>query len=501
MKKNKTKNTHYFAGLMAFAVVLVTAIVITSFFNFDTVAEKEPEFEQKIENLMNSGGLNSALWSITVRDKNNKKVYEINSNKLMTPASNLKLVSSAAILNVLGPKYKYKTNIYGKGALKDGIWKGDIYVVGSGDPTISGTEYGGERFYVFRKLTEQLKEYGIEKIEGDLIFNDGLFDRQLIPKGWLWDDLSYYYAVPLSALSFNNNCVDLEVRAKGPVGSRPSISWFPFDTDYVSFVNEQLITNKSFGFDESYQRELGSNTYVLRSNLPRGFVEGESLSVNDPTEFFADTFKKYIESQNILVSGNWLTDHNLKSFNEKYTLLASHKSKPVSELLKRVNKKSDNFYTEQLFKTASAKRYQAQGSTELGIAMVKDLFGKLNVDSDELHLMDGSGLSPNNLISTSQMTEMLIQMKNHKHFDAYEDSLSVAGIDGSLNGRFSRSIIKNKFKGKSGYIEGTRAISGYLTTSKGKKLAVSIITNHFIGKPYTVDRIHKGILETIYRKF
>lgn len=500
MKQFFKNNSLRFSLLTVFLIALSLA-----FFNcvFYGNAQQEATLKEKINNLIEQSSLKDSFWSISIRDEDNKLIYDLNSSKLVTPASNLKVLSSAAVLDELGSDFRFTTKIYAKGQNVDGNWNGDIYFVGSGDPSINGKAYGGERFYVFKDLVKQLKAAGIKSIKGDLIANDGFFDRKFLPDGWLWDDLSYYYAAPLGALSFNNNCVDLEIKATGGPGGRPEVTWFPFNTNLVTVVNEQIITPKNYGFEENYERELGTNTIVIRSSLPAGFKEAEAIAIKDPTAFAADTFKKFLESEGIKLSGKVLQEHSFPDFfnNADFTLLASHQSLPLSELLKEVNKNSNNFYIEMLLKSAAAHHFKSQGSTKLGISLIENLCKKLEIESSKMHLNDASGLSPNNLVTTGLLSELLVKMKKHPSFNTYKKSLSEGGVDGSLGGRFGQGPLKSKFIGKTGYITGTRAITGYLKTSRNKDLVVSIVTNHFTDKVYVVDSLHQSLLEAIYANY
>ncbi|MDZ7682449.1 MAG: D-alanyl-D-alanine carboxypeptidase/D-alanyl-D-alanine-endopeptidase [Fodinibius sp.] len=375
---------------------------------------------------------------------------------------------------------------------------GDILIRGAGDPSISGAFYRDDRFYVFDKFFNALYSQGIRKVSGNLIGNDAYFDQQAYPEGWSWQDLSFYYGVEISALSFNNNAVDLTVYARGDVGETPEIEWFPFDTDYVDFVNEQVIAPQHTEYDEFYQRLLGTNTILLRSKLPKGYIEKESLSVNNATMFFLDTFKKYLEDGGISVTGRIINDSKSQEWTgSKYSVLAEHQSVPLRELLKRVNKKSDNFYTEMLLKTMAAEHFDAAGSTELGISLVKDFAASMAMDTARVELVDGSGMAPSTLLTVSGLSKMLINMRDHPHFATYKKSLSVSGIDGSLQYRFGPKL-KQKMYGKTGYVSGVRSLSGYMETATGQTVAVSVVANNYTGKTAYIDYVQEQIIRQIY---
>jgi D-alanyl-D-alanine carboxypeptidase/D-alanyl-D-alanine-endopeptidase (penicillin-binding protein 4) len=455
----------------------------------------------EIKQIIDDSRADHAFWSVIVRDTTGKILTGYNHDKLVRPASNLKLLTSAAILDELGPDYRYSTKMYGWGEQQGDTWKGDIIIRGAGDPSISGDFYHDDRFYVFEKMFKALKDRGIKKIDGNLIGNDSFFDQQPYPEGWSWQDLSFYYGVEISALSFNNNAVDLTVYADGEVGDTPDIEWFPFDTDYVEFVNEQVITPPGTEYDEFYRRLLGTNTILLRSKLPREYLEKESLSIKNASGFFLDTFKKYLSDGGIQLNGRIIVDSQPQNWKQKsYSLLAEHQSVPLRQLLAQVNKESDNFYTEMLLKTMAAEHFNAAGSTELGISLVKDFAESMHMDTSRVELVDGAGMAPSTLLTVQDLSQMLVEMRNHPYFETYKNSLSVAGVDGSFKNRLG-SELKRKFFGKTGYVSGVRSLSGYLKTASGQLLIVSVVTNNYAEKTSYIDYLQEKIVRTLYKTF
>lgn len=443
-----------------------------------------------------------AFWSVIVRDSTGRILEGYNFDKLVQPASNLKLLSSAAILDELGEDYTYKTKMYGFGYQEGGTWQGDIIIEGVGDPSISGTFYNDDRFHVFDKFFTAIDTLGIRKISGDLIGNTAYFDQQAYPKGWSWEDLSFYYGVEISALSFNENAVDLTVVADDGVGETPEIRWFPFDTDYVNFINEQVITPQNTEYDEFYRRILGTNTIILRSKVPQNYVEKESLSVLNAPMYFMDTFKKYLSDGGISLGGRIIIDEQMPdNGDDDYSLLSMHESVPVGKMLTEINKESSNFYTEMMLKTAAAEHYDVQGSTELGLALIKDFAVSMQMDTTKIELNDGSGMAPATLLNPEDLTGMMVKMQHRDDFDTYKKSLSLAGIDGSLQHRFKDTPLYKKIYGKTGYVSGVRALSGYMTAATGKPLIFSIVTNNHTEKTSYIDSIHESILLQIYEKY
>ncbi|NGP76865.1 D-alanyl-D-alanine carboxypeptidase/D-alanyl-D-alanine-endopeptidase [Balneolaceae bacterium YR4-1] len=457
-----------------------------------------PDVVQTIEN----SEAYDAFWSVIVRDSTGRILEGYNFDKLVQPASNLKLLSSATILDELGEDFTYKTRMLGFGYQEGGTWQGDIIIEGVGDPSISGTFYNEDRFHVLEKFYTAIDTLGIRKISGNLIGNTAYFDQQPYPKGWSWEDLSFYYGVEISALSFNENAVDLTVVADNAVGETPEIRWFPFDTDYVNFINEQVITPSNTEYDEFYRRILGTNTIILRSKVPQNYVEKESLSVLNAPMYFMDTFKKYLNDGGISLGGRIIIDEQVpETDDDDYTMLSMHESVPVGKMLAEINKESSNFFTEMMLKTAAAEHYDVQGTTDLGLTLIKDFAASMQMDTTKIELNDGSGMAPATLITPEDLTSLMVKMQNRSDFDTYKKSLSLAGIDGSLQHRFKGTPLYKKIYGKTGYVSGVRALSGYMTADTGKPLIFSIITNNHTEKTSYIDSLHESILLQIYEKY
>lgn len=474
-----------------FTLVLFTITPYTSF---------SQQFDH-VRDIIDRSHASSAFWSVMVRDSNGEVIYDYNSEKLIRPASNLKLVTSAAFLEKMGSDYTFETTLYGTGEQDGNRWSGDLYIRGSGDPSINGKAYD-DPLFLFERWFSVLDSMGVHVVDGNIVGHDGYFDDVPYPRGWEWDDLSYFYAPEISALSFNMNVVDLEVLANGRPGSKPTITWFPFDTPYVQFVNEQQITPRGTRFDESYRRELGSNRIYLRSTLPEGYYETEPLSVHNPSRFFVDTFKRYLERQGIAVRGQLLlsrepVDWSAPGFSE----LDTHQSKPLHTMITRLNRESDNFYAEMLLKNLASIEYGVPGSTELGLKVVKNFMNTNGFDTTAVILRDASGMAPASLLRTSELNQFLYDVQSKPYFQYYVNSLSVGSINGTLRYRFHNNSVSDNFMGKTGFLSGVRSLSGYLDTRNGERLIVTIATNNYTVRTAVVDLIHERILNYFYSNY
>lgn len=455
----------------------------------------------RIADIIEQSRASNAFWAVQVRDSSGTLIENYNGDKLIRPASNLKLVSSAAFLEYLGQDYRFETTLYGRGEQQGNRWRGDLIVRGTGDPSING-EFYDDPLFLFEKWYAVLDSMGITVVDGNLIGHEGFFDDVPYPRGWEWDDLSYYYAPEISALSFNFNVVDLEVLADGEPGTTPRIEWSPMNTPYVQFINEQMITPRGTRFNESYRRELGTNTIYLRSTLPQGYYETEPLSVHNPALYFVDTFKRYLQMRGIDVRGQRLTDRSDYDWDAgAFTVIDTHISEPLSEMVKWLNTESDNFYTEMLLKTVAAERTGLQGSTELGLEQLKEFMSSHRFDTTAVILRDGSGMAPATLLKTDDLNRFLFEIQKKPWFDSFYNSLPVSGYNGTLRHRFRNSPVVDGFNGKTGFVSGVRALSGYLTTSSGQTVVVTVATNNYAVRTAVVDLIHERIIEFVHNAY
>lgn len=478
--------------------LLCNTIVFVLCFFAGGLSPLEAQVSRSLQGIIEDGAASSSFFAVVVSDSSGRIVENYNGDKLIRPASIHKLVTSAAYLHVLGPEYRYSTILYGIGEQRGDTWVGDILVKGSGDPTIND-DFFDDPFHLFEEWVQMFDSLGINRIDGNIIGNDSYFDDIPYPRGWEWDDLSYYYGVEVNALSFNKNVVNLEVLADGDIGSTPEIQWFPFNTPFVDFINEQIITPPGTTFDESYRRLLGTNTIILRSSLPRGYYETEPLSITHASLYFIDTMKRYLELRGIQVGGQLITDRQPRNWsNPEYHVFHVHHSVPLYEILKEKNQNSDNFYSEMLLKTIAAERYATEGSTELGIQAVRQFLHSAGVDTNYVRMRDGSGMAPANLIRANELNHLLYELKSMDHFGFFFDSLASAGNSGTLQYRFQNSPIRGKFHGKTGFVSGVRAISGYMTTRHNHEIVITIVTNNYTQNTGVIDGVHQRILEYLY---
>jgi len=236
-----------------------------------------------------------------------ESIFAHNEHKLFISASNMKIFTTAVSLLNLGPNFRYKTPIYYSGTIKNGVLYGDIVIQGSGDPTIAPRFSNGDSRLFFRAWTDSIVAKGITQIDGDIIGDESYFQTEPLGYGWQWDDLPFWYAAQISALSFNDNCIDVSVVADNEIGKAPSVDLSP-PTNYFTIDNSAIITGPDSVRTLYLTRPRLQNILQVRNKIPINKPKyEESISVEDPAKFFVTVFKEVLNEEGIKVQGGLKT--------------------------------------------------------------------------------------------------------------------------------------------------------------------------------------------------
>lgn len=458
----------------------------------------------RIDEILDNEVFDDAYWGALVVDLNTgRTLYERNAMRRFIPASNMKLVSTAAALDALGPDYRYVTRLYADGPVENGTLRGSLVVRGSGDPTFGGRYTGGDLTLVLRQWADALEEQGIRRITGGVVGDDDVFDDVHLGEGWSWDDLVWYYAAEISGLQFNEGTVEVKVHGTTP-GERARITVEP-DNGYVQLINETTTTDGG-SIREGYRRNLGANVFNITTTVPAGKVEEEALSVVNPTEYFVRTFKAVLNRRGIEVEGEAIDvdTWGQRPVYDRMRQLATHTSPPLSAITGETNTESNNLYAEHLLRTLGAERYEgdeyAIGSARAGVAATEPFLNRLGIDPNSLRIADGSGLSAMNRLTPYAIVTLLKGMKEHPNplvWDAYYKSLAVGGYTGTIKGRYSTGDARGNVRAKTGYISGARTLSGYVEADSGHLIAFSLMCNHYSVRTSRVNRAQDEIVELL----
>ncbi|APF18905.1 D-alanyl-D-alaninecarboxypeptidase/D-alanyl-D-al anine-endopeptidase [Caldithrix abyssi DSM 13497] len=447
--------------------------------------QKVNKLNEQINFLISDPSLHNAHIGIYIEAlKDGRVLYARNPFKLMIPASNMKLFTTAAALIKLGPAFKFTTQITYTGSIKDSILYGNLLIKGSGDPSISGRFYGGDRLAVFKQWADSLKSRGIREIKGQIIGDARLFKAPKLAEGWNWDDESFWYAAKISALAYNDNCVDLAIFPDSLAGKTVQVRLFP-EYSKVKIINKAITVDRPGQAELKISRLQGKNTIVIEGAMSvNADTVRESITVENVDQFFLDILAQTFEQQGIeLSSGVRLLNEEETFPEDSLKMLFSFHSPPLSEIIKVINKRSHNFYTEQLLKTMGAV-FKGEGSFEAGAAVVREFLNSIGVADEHFINVDGSGLSRKNFVAPIATATLLRYMYYHPDFQYYLNSLPAAGIDGTISDRMIGTRAQGKVHAKTGYVGHVRALSGYVNPEgKNPLLFVLMFNNYSVPTP------------------
>jgi serine-type D-Ala-D-Ala carboxypeptidase/endopeptidase (penicillin-binding protein 4) len=402
-------------------------------------------------------------------------LYALNAEKNLTPASTLKLVTTAAALDAFGPAARLRTTAETAGRL-DGLGRvlGDLYLVGRGDANLSGRFTEGRVTAAFEEMAEQLWAAGVRRVEGRVVGHEGMFAGERRGGDWAWEDLVWWYGAEVSALSFNDNSADLLVRPGERPGDPVWVERNPASSYYG--VSSTAVTAAA-GTEPALTlaRDFGTNLIRISGAYPAGAREWRgSVALEDPARYAATVFAEVLERRGIRVSGAAAATRDPLPAGAR--VLASHEGPPMAEVVKAVNKPSQNLHAELLLRLLGARK--GDGSAAAGQAAVGEFLRRVGVRPDSWSLVDGSGLSRSDLVTAHELAALLVAMDRHPHARAFRESLPIAGVDGTLKARMRGTAAEGRVTAKTGTLRQAAALAGYVTTRGGSRLAFALAANH-----------------------
>jgi serine-type D-Ala-D-Ala carboxypeptidase/endopeptidase (penicillin-binding protein 4) len=428
-----------------------------------------------------------------------KTVFEYNPDKSLIPASILKIVTSSAALEMLGPEYTFRTSIGYTGSLnrRSGKLIGDIIIKGGGDPALGSNRFDNYYAGFTDNWTAEINKLGIRKITGRVITDDSYYDYLPVPAKWLWEDAGNYYGAGAYGLSVFDNTYEIHFRTS-PDSLKELISGITPEECRFEFTNWLVAAgtaDKGYVFAAPYSTNgwiagsvpVTQNDYVLNA------------SIADPPLIMAKVMDQKLKSSGISVSGMPTTTRLMQSgITGAVAPIGDIVSPPLKDIVNALNHESVNLYAEHLAKELG-KTFRNSGSTEAGVDVIKEFLSGTGINTEGIFIEDGSGLSPLDAINANAMAGLLLYMKNKgKFFNEFYSSLPEAGKEGTLKNHFSDPLFEGRMKAKSGSMTRVRSYAGYLTTLSGKKLIFCIIVNNFSGSHQEIISCIEEILkETI----
>jgi D-alanyl-D-alanine carboxypeptidase/D-alanyl-D-alanine-endopeptidase (penicillin-binding protein 4) len=466
------------------AIILALVVVQTA----ASARSEEPERQlaAELERAIEALGWDDDRWSVMVVSLDGgDTLFAHGAEESLAPASNLKLFTTAAALYFLRPEYRYSTFLAATGPVRDGVLRGDLYVYGTGDPTLS------DRFFesktaVWEALADSLEGLGIRRIDGSLVGDASYFAGPAVGNGWEMAYVTHTYAARASGLAFNDNIVTLRVTPGPGDGTPPEIQLIPGGV--VSLRNEATTAASGRSWIE-VERLSYESPIVVRGQIRTGSSAlWRAVPVVDPARFAVSVFREVLEDRGIAVESIRSVDDPSRSpitGRQAFApavdgagiveVLAVHRSPPLQEILEVINQRSHNLYAESVLRTVG-RVATGEGSVRGGRAAVAAVLQEAGPAGTAVHMDDGSGLSTEDRASARSIVELLAFMARSPYGDAYLETLPEAATSRGLR-RMQRTAAAANLRAKTGTIDRVSALSGYVTARNGERLAFSILSN------------------------
>jgi serine-type D-Ala-D-Ala carboxypeptidase/endopeptidase (penicillin-binding protein 4) len=445
-----------------------------------------------INKIINDPFFEKTLIAIDVFDLTDSvSLFRKNEKLLLRPASNMKLLTSAAALINLGEYYSFRTDLYHTGVVESDTLFGDIYVVGGFDPDFTIEDLDS--------LVGVIKSFGFKHISGGVYGDISKKDSMYWGKGWMWDDDPEPSAPYLSALNINDNSV--EVFVEGSENGSPAIVKLNPETKYVDILNSSVTVSSGSSGDLLITRDWVNkkNTVLISGKviktLPVDALENYSkVNILYPERYFVTLFNERLEQEGIYIE----KPIDIKRLDENSVYLVTI-YRSIDTVLSVVNKDSDNLSAEMLIYAMAYNDSGAPAIADDGLAAVKRLIDSIGFNSDDYSIADGSGVSHYNLVSAELIIETLkyIYYKQKGLFELFYNSLAVAGVDGTLRYRMKNTSAQNNVHAKTGTLNGVSNLSGYLTAKNGNLLAFSIMIQNYVDESSKARSFQNKICELL----
>jgi len=427
-----------------------------------------PQLNNELSNIIANANSNANVAVYVKSMKYGDALYARNIYQPLTPASTMKILTAEAALLYLGPEYHFSTQLLTDAkSVKNGVLQGNLYVVLSGDPSLTYND--------LYELMQTLRSHQITSIGGNVYIDNTAYDQSFYGPGWEWRDKKYCYAAPISASIINHNCLSFQVTPSQVPGQSAQVVGAP--KDFYPEIRNSIITTSGRSRACSVRLSTDESEIGLDGCIPRGHPWGIGYVVTDIPDYNRALFKSVLSQQGVNVYGRI----TFGSAPDDLSIVSTHTSKPLRGLINEMLKKSDNIIAGALFKKLGQLYTHQPGSWQNGSVAVTQILSKhAGVNIDGMRILDGSGLSADNLTTPSQMMQVL-DFAYHHYGTSYEfiSSLPIAGVDGTLKHRMGN--IARKVRAKTGTISGVVSLAGYVVSGDKEPLAFVIMINGMKG--------------------
>lgn len=443
----------------------------------------------RINSLLQERRANHAFWGVSIYDlEQDSLLFSRNAERGFLPASNQKLFTTAAALDLLGSTYRYETTLTFDGTTKDSVMQGDLRLNGSGDPTFGSTAL--RLTDPLRDWAERLAEMGVRRIEGRLIGDDEVFLDGFYPDGWSVNYLTrqkgQQMGVKAGGLSYRDNTVPVTVHATQP-GQPPEVYIQP--NGVLEFENRAVTSERWRGSTLLINRTFSTNRIVLTGSVARSYEGVRNVPVSDPTAFTLRIFEERLQQAGIETDLEIVDVDDLEAPSSEGEPLFVHLSPPLSEIVRVINKRSNNFYAEQVFRT-----YGWGGSARGGARRTETFLRRAGIDTRDLSINDGSGLSRKDLVTPQAVRELLVHMSEHPEGKAFRASLPRGG---ERNTTLSLRLGRTNVWAKTGSLAFVRGLSGYVERPDGSLVAFALFANNYTGPSYQITHTMDDLVQML----
>jgi len=438
--------------------------------------------EAQVTKMFGKQAYKHASVGVCVLDMNSsKKIVDLNTQLCIEPASVVKLVTTAAALEIFGPDHRFETRIEYTGKIENGILHGNLWIKGGGDPSLGSRQTGENPEAFMIQWVEAVKNAGIYEIDGNVLADASLFDDEPVSPYWLWEDMGNYYAPGIFGLAVFDNSFQLELKS-GAVGSKPEIvsvkpllPQLTIDNNLTA-VDNNLDSAYLYGAPYQWERRVFGTIPANRSHF---IIKGD---MPDPPGFLAGYFRDALVKSGVSVRGKaFSTRFPNEAVQEASTpskIVCRTPSIPLSQMIRIIHEKSDNLYTEYLLRHLALTVSNKPASARNGIQVVRNFWQKKGLDVSALYLSDACGLSPNDRVSAGFLAEMLSYMsQKSKYALIFKSSFPLAGLEGSVSGFLKGTTLEGKLRLKSGSFQSVTSYAGFYE-QQGKSYVVVLLVNY-----------------------
>jgi D-alanyl-D-alanine carboxypeptidase/D-alanyl-D-alanine-endopeptidase (penicillin-binding protein 4) len=453
------------------------------------------ELHSRISAVLTRAEFASAIIGVKVTSaQTGNVVFQENAHKLLRPASGMKVYTVATALDRLSPDYRFITSVYSR-TRPDfaGVIRGDLTVYGRGDPSLSFRFNNNDYFKALNDLAARIVAAGVKRVEGDLVADETYFVGPPYGSGWEWEDLQWWYGAEVSALTVNDNYLDLSVTPGAQPGTPAVVTIRP--PAPMLTVNNRVVTSvRGSKRDITVHRALNSDMLELSGTIAVGDNYSGRIAASRPALLLAYLLRSALAQQGVTVTGKTRTVSPSPAASSPLpeprsaglVEIATFQSAPLSLIAAHTMKPSQNLYTELLLRTLgrvagpmTITADTARTSEAAGLEVVRTFLREAGVQPSSLVLGDGSGLSRSDMVTPDATVQLLTFMRKHRYAASFRDALPIGGVDGTLRNRFRGTVAENNVRAKTGTLSSAASLSGFVTTAAGEELIFSIIVNNY----------------------